>query len=412
MFYFTQVFPKDSSAGYPGPYKPQTNQNPELPIYNYFRSGGFDSVYNQNNNFFDDLADNQLPVIGNENAEDCNGLFNTAVYLDNKLYSSSAVFESENGNSDSINEIKNVHKSSVTCNDAKEIHDYLEKRESANSANLETDDYYEQKDEKEDNEMLEEISSLQCQELSNAGQQSSLESLKQLSSKMAELVDCKAEIDSSEHVSKLERRNQELAALLEEERLKTRQLTAQLNLKDDQIYNLEKNIESTKINSEVKGKCEIRQLQEQLQNHIQTVGILVGEKTELSAMLSQAQTSCKQKTLELEQLQERLKDSTYKTSALESELNSLKAEKMKFDTIIAEQSEAFNKLKLEYEDLKMRKDDLSQDVSEAHEKLSASSAENIRLQTQLQEINSQLSLANIRIQQLTMNDTAQVSIFG
>lgn len=309
----------------------------------------------------------------------------------------------------------NVHKSSVTYNDAKEITSYLEKHDSALSVKLEakkSDDYYQQKDEKEDNLMLNEIASLQLNEPVNNGPQSNLESLVQLSSQMAQLVDCKTETDTSETtpVAILERRNQELALLLEEERIKSRQLEAQLNMKEEQIQNLEKDVEVIKADQETKVKCEMGQIEEQLQNHIQTIGILVGEKTELTAMLSQAQTLSKQKTIELEELQGKLKISDSKISALESELSILKSEKVRYDEATSVQNEAFHKLKAEYEDIKLKRDELSQDILEMHEKLSTCSTDNIKLQKQLQETNSQLSLANIRIQQLTMSDTAQVSI--
>lgn len=395
----------ENDSKYPGIYEAESTKPSELPIYNYFSNEGFDSAYNQRSNFFDVIADNQFQTNGKETTEDNNGLFNTAVYLDNNLYSNHSMFKAEN-----LEEMyDNVHKSSVTYNDAKEISNYLEKRDSASSAKLEakeSDNYYQQKDEKEDNQLLDEISHLQLNEAATTGQQSNLESLMQLSSQMAQLVDSKSEIDPPETaVLQLERRNQELASLLEQERVKSQQLAAQLNLKDEQIHHLE----SVKAEQDTKVKCEQSQLQEQLQNHMQTIGILVGEKTELSAMLSQAQTSSKQKTIELEELQEKLKNSNNKIFALEGELNSLKSEKTRYGEAAAEQNEAFYKLRAEYENLKLNRDELSQDLAEVHEKLSASSAENIRLQKQLQEVNSQLSLANIRIQQLTMGDTAQVS---
>lgn len=397
----------DNDSKYPGIYEAESTEPSELPIYNYFSNEGFDSAYNQRSNFFDVIADNQFQTNGKETNEDNNGLFNTAVYLDNNLYSNHSMFKTEN-----VDEMyDNVHKSSVTYNDAKEISSYLEKRDSASSTKLEakeSDNYYEQKDEKEDNQLLDEISHLQLNEPATTGQQSNLESLMQISSQMAQLVDCKSEIDPPETaVLQLEQRNQELAALLEQERIKSQQLAAQLNLKEEQI----RNFESIKAEHDTKVKCEQSQLQEQLQNHIQTIGILVGEKTELSAMLSQAQTSSKQKTVELEELQEKLKNSNNKISALEGELSSLKSEKTRYGEVAAEQNEAFYKLRAEYENLKLSRDELSQDLAELHEKLSASSAENIQLQKQLQEVNSQLSLANIRIQQLTMGDTAQVSKF-
>lgn len=392
----------------------EPNQASELPIYNYFSNDGFDSAYNQRSNFFDSLADTQQQIIDNENTNEHNGIFSTAVYLDSKLYSNPSLFKNENGNEDLDEMYDNVHKSAVTYNDAKEINNYLDKRDSLPLANIkqeenEADEYFQEKDDKEDCQMLQEISDLQYSEPKKSNQHSNIENLMQLSSQMAQLVDPSPQIDTSEATSKLERRNQELAALLEEEQVKTRQLAAQLNIKDDQIRHLEKTLEVSKMEQETKIKCEMGQIQEQLQNHIQTIGILVAEKTELSAMLSQAQSGCKQKTVELEELGEKLKNSNKKISSLESELNALKTEKTRNSEIVNERSEAYNKLKSEYEELKRTKDELSQDALEVHEKLNASSAENIKLQKQLQEVSAQLSLANIRIQQLTLSDSAQVN---
>lgn len=382
----------------------QIETNPELPIHNYFSNEGFDSGYNQRSHFFDSLADNHQESGEIENPE-CNGLFSTAVYLDNKLYSNPSLFKNE------VEDMyDNVRKSDVTYNDSREINDYLDKHDSFPKVKQEEDDYFQQKDDNEDNDMLQEISDLQCSESKKSNQQSNIESLMQLSSQMAQLMDPSPKIETSETVAKLERRNQELAALLEEERLKSRQFTAQLNIKDDQICHLEKMLEALREEQETKIKLEAGQLQEQLQNHIQTIGILVGEKTELSAMLSQAQNVGKQKSLELEELQEKVKNCNHKISNLEIELNALRSEKARHNEVVNERNEALNKLKAEYEELKRTRDELSQDVLEVHEKLSASSAENIRLQKQLQEVNGQLSLANIRIQQFTLGDSAQVII--
>lgn len=403
-----------------------------MPIYSYFSSGGFDSAYNLRSNFFDTVPHNEMQGKESEKSTDSGDLFNTAVYLDNKFYSNLPLFkhcENESADENPTNKLddmyENVHKSTVTTNDAREISEYLEKRDSCTSnvpqqledlnSTKERNEYFEKKDEKEDNDMLDEISSLKISDISKTDdiqgvQQSNVESLLQLSSQMSHLIDSSTAFDTNQSVNELEQRNRKLATLLDEEQVRSRQLSAQLVISGERISDLERTVEKMRLESETKIKCELAPIQEQLQNHVQTIGILVAEKTELSAMINQAQASCKQKVSELEEAQARLRTSRSRVSALESELNALKADKMRQNQIESEHREAFNKLKSEYEEMRRARDEISQDVSELREKYSTCSAENIKLQEQLREVNSQLSLANIKIQQLTVGETAQNNV--
>lgn len=64
--------------------------------------------------------------------------------------------------------------------------------------------------------------------------------------------------------------------------------------------------EAARAAGEAEGRREVVALQEQLQLHAQTLGILVAEKTELQAALAQFQAAAKQKVSDAEELKSRL----------------------------------------------------------------------------------------------------------
>lgn len=233
-------------------------------------------------------------------------------------------------------------------------------------------------------------------------QLSTVESLRQLSDQMAELITPNIENQVSE--SQLEIRNQELAALLNQERLKTEELNATLKEHQMRLTQLESELKEKQLNTDTRIEHEVSTLRDELQCHIQTVGILVAEKAELVANLSQFQLAAKQKTSECEELQGRLKASRSRVADLEREVALLKNERSQVDSMGREQISEFEKLKQSYQTLKDEKEELLQDLLEAREKLKSSSESNLEFQQQIKDLSNQLSMANIKIQQLTTGD--------
>ncbi|XP_063917871.1 golgin subfamily A member 2 [Zophobas morio] len=246
-------------------------------------------------------------------------------------------------------------------------------------------------------------------ESSRPTQLSSVESLRQISDQMAELINPTSENSSGVIESQLETRNQELATLLNQERVKSEHLAITLQEYQNKMSQMEAELRERDINSDTKFSQEMSSLREQLQCHIQTVGILVAEKTELVANLSQFQLAAKQKTSECEELQGRLKTSRSRVADLEREIVLLKNEKSQFDTLEREQSSELDTLKKTYQVLKDERDELMQDLLEVREKLKTSSENNLVFQQQIGELSNQLSLANIKIQQLTTGEMDHVS---
>lgn len=230
--------------------------------------------------------------------------------------------------------------------------------------------------------------------------QSSIESLKQLSNQMAQAIEPEYAQYSSP-ITDLEKRNLELAALLEQERLKCEQQKVAMQEYQTKITQLEgeKNVQDEQ--SQLQMSNLVSKLKEELQYHIQTVGLLVAEKTELSASLSQLEVICKQKSSECEELQARLKASRSRVADLECEVNTFKTERSRIENLGLQQNETSSQLMKECNELKEQKEGLLQDLLEVREKMKNSLDDNVKLQQQLQENSNKLSLAELKIQQIT-----------
>ncbi|KAK4880543.1 hypothetical protein RN001_008689 [Aquatica leii] len=225
---------------------------------------------------------------------------------------------------------------------------------------------------------------------------SNIESLRQLSSQITELIKDEPVTDTHQ-TSDLERRNLELANLLEQERLNSHSTQIQLREYQNRIEQLQLESQEVRTDFERRLNREVGPLQEQLQCHVQTVGILIGEKTELSTALSQSQLLAKQKVSECEELQGRLKTSRSRVADLERDLQLLKTTKLKY-----EQSHTF-----EEEIEKLNKDNQA-NLLETREKFDIKSKENLELQRQVHEVTHHLSLAQLKIEQITSGENLQV----
>ncbi|XP_060516504.1 golgin subfamily A member 2-like isoform X2 [Cylas formicarius] len=257
-------------------------------------------------------------------------------------------------------------------------------------------------EEKRDNNTTKQEISLSTDIARQEIQHSNVENLRQISDQLAQMIEPSCEFSSMGSITDLEKRNLELAANLERERMFSQQLQAANEEYRLHIHNLELRIKERDSSSELQAVQEISRLKGELQAHFQTIGLLVAEKTELSANLSQYEVNWKQKTAECEDLQGRLKASRSRVSDLERELSNIKAEKAKVENIGGQYNEHLEKLKEEYKIIKAQKDELIQDLLEARERLAQTLEENLSLQQQNKELNGKLSMADIKIQQLTV----------
>ncbi|RZC34772.1 golgin subfamily A member 2-like, partial [Asbolus verrucosus] len=364
-------------------------QNTQLP--NYFNNVTYNNGYQQPEAFFDTFIQNNATsnFFEQKNSLPSNPL--PAHYFNNEPLENS-------GDSQNNVEVKNI-------DNPDNLFGEVANTESNKNENI-----------TEDNKNQQDVASFQAfdtvkfdQSPSQPPQLSSVESLRQLSDQMAELINPNADFTSSTLESQLEVRNQELAALLDQERIKSEQLAATLQEYQVKLTQLEAEIKDKELNTDTKIEQEVSSLREELQCHIQTVGILVAEKAELVANLSQFQMAAKQKTADCEELQGRLKTSRSRVADLEREVAILKNEKSQYDNLGKEHSAELNNLKKDHQTLKEEKEELVQDLLEVREKLKSSSENNLLFQQQIGELSNQLSMANIKIQQLTTGELDQVS---
>ncbi|XP_001601237.1 golgin subfamily A member 2 [Nasonia vitripennis] len=199
----------------------------------------------------------------------------------------------------------------------------------------------------------------------------------------------------------LEQRNQFLTCCLEEQKKIINELNMQIGQSNSRLSELEA-IVSTK-NAEFESRLirEVNPLKEQVQLDAQTIGILVGEKAELTAINSQCQATIKQKTEEVVELTGKLKTSHQRVTELERELTTLKNTMQEF-------AQSYQNLQKNYEELEAKSNKLMKDnedfeleTSELRQKLNYKNTEVTTLNQELQEKIALLSLSELRMQQLS-----------
>uniref|UniRef100_A0A336KBF9 CSON003964 protein n=1 Tax=Culicoides sonorensis TaxID=179676 RepID=A0A336KBF9_CULSO len=244
---------------------------------------------------------------------------------------------------------------------------------------------------------------------STTQQLSTLESLYQLSTRINSIVKdenipvATDNSNGSSLVKDLELRNQELVSAFDTEKLKNEELSLKVRDLNSTVDKLKIEIERLKVENETKLTMEIGPLQEQLQSHIQTIGLLVGEKTELKTYLKEYQNSVEAKRTENLELETRLRASRFRVNELERELKNLKCASQ--TTNIEGQNANLICKTQELDELKKQNDEFLEQVNEMKQKLVLKNDEIKKLHSDIDQITSQLNMANLRNEQLTSGDT-------
>ncbi|XP_053380155.1 golgin subfamily A member 2-like [Mercenaria mercenaria] len=229
-------------------------------------------------------------------------------------------------------------------------------------------------------------------------------------------------------IADLETRNRELAALLAQHS----QANEQLNIQNEQIrqhaLNVQSQLEQERSETQQRVNKELGPLKEQLQVHIQTIGILVAEKTELQSQLSQSHKIVEQRLGEVEDLTGRLKTSRQRVADLERSLSTSSNSSQKLEQIVFKSSLAVSKgtpaaYMVGYmgpackkcrrapvfsilKDGNMTKlfkaqEELKQTSSEVQEKLKSKTSECSGLQHSVDDLKRRLEMAELYSQQLS-----------
>ncbi|XP_072014728.1 golgin subfamily A member 2-like [Amphiura filiformis] len=206
----------------------------------------------------------------------------------------------------------------------------------------------------------------------------------------------------------LETRNQELAATVDQHVQINRQLTLQLQQLQAQCKRFQEQLEKERQEVDIRCNREQAALKEQLQVHIQTIGILVSEKSDLQSAVAQSRSSLKQKSDEADQLLSRLQASRQRVAELERNLSSATSSSQQYEKSSKSLDKERDTLKLDVYKLKKSKEELSQQNSELSNQLRAKTSETSNLEQTLNELRERLSMSELRVQQLASSQGNQL----
>ncbi|XP_047426168.1 golgin subfamily A member 2 isoform X2 [Mugil cephalus] len=234
---------------------------------------------------------------------------------------------------------------------------------------------------------------------------SSTESLRQLSQQLNGLVSESSAAyvngDAAPAVSEreLESRNQELAAALESSNLTNAQLNTKLDQLVQQSQELTDQLQKERKEFEQRYSKEQGAMREQLQVHIQTIGILVSEKSELQTALQYTQQAARQKTADAEELNNRLQATKQRVSELERTLSSVSAQQKQFEKHNKEFEKERDSLRLEVFRLNNLSEESKQQNSELSEQLKLRTQENGAMRLEVEDLRKRLEIADLMLQQ-------------
>uniref|UniRef100_A0A4W3GGX3 Golgin A2 n=1 Tax=Callorhinchus milii TaxID=7868 RepID=A0A4W3GGX3_CALMI len=193
-------------------------------------------------------------------------------------------------------------------------------------------------------------------------------------------------------------------------------------------------LDKEKKDSEQKCTKDQASMREQLQVHIQTIGILVSEKSELQSALGHTQQAARLKAGEAEELNTRLQSTRQRVAELERTLSSISSQQKQSDKVNAhllqsccwgwgwcggelclilshgdffflqvskELEKERENLKVELYRLNKMSDELKQQNSELSEQLHSRVSENGSMKSKIEDLHKKLEMAELMIQQFT-----------
>ncbi|XP_005470406.1 golgin subfamily A member 2 isoform X3 [Oreochromis niloticus] len=140
-------------------------------------------------------------------------------------------------------------------------------------------------------------------------------------------------------------------------------------------------------------------MREQLQVHIQTIGILVAEKSELQTALQYTQQAARQKTAEAEELNNRLQSTRQRVSELERTLSSVSSQQKQFEKHNKELEKERDNLRLEVFRLNNLSEESKQQSSELSEQIKLSTQENAAMKLEVEDLRKRLEITDLMLQQ-------------
>lgn len=208
---------------------------------------------------------------------------------------------------------------------------------------------------------------------------------------VAEVANLKHHIDSLSHsLQSTHADNQELTRVTANQRTEIDELRAALQRSADASGTAQK-------------------LQQELDSHVRTVNVLVGEKAELLAKLQSKEQSIKEYDAQAMELQGRLKASRFRVAELEKDINTMaQLKQTKSSDANATTAAQLDQLAEENKRLQKQCQDVCDDNTEHHHQLASKTKEIDSMKNALSAKSTELEMLRIRLQQLTDVDVRKV----
>eukprot|EP00794_Sanderia_malayensis_P005047 gene5047-5704_t len=231
------------------------------------------------------------------------------------------------------------------------------------------------------------------------------EKIRQISNKLNGLItnDILRNVDdqASGEIEALEKRNAELEDSLQSYKRSNQQLTNQLNEQRKHLIQYQEKLRKEKSEPSSKQLRELRAAKEQLEVHIQTIGILVSDKTELQENLRKTQKKLQAKENESEDGSNRLHAVRQRIVELERNIANLQMTCDKYQQNNKELAQENEKFKSKVFASSKEKEELLEQISELQEMLAAKAASFKSIEQKNTEINSKLQKAEFVAKQLS-----------
>ncbi|XP_044120722.1 golgin subfamily A member 2 isoform X4 [Neovison vison] len=160
-------------------------------------------------------------------------------------------------------------------------------------------------------------------------------------------------------------------------------------------------LEKEKKEFEQKLAKEQGSLREQLQIHIQTIGILVSEKNELYTALAHTQQAARQKAGESEDLASRLQSSRQRIGELERTLSAVSTQQKQVERHNKDLTKERDALKLDLYKNNKNTEDLKQVNSEMEERIRVLENEKAGMKLKIEELEKNLEMSELLLQQFS-----------
>ncbi|XP_058460981.1 golgin subfamily A member 2 isoform X2 [Malaya genurostris] len=233
----------------------------------------------------------------------------------------------------------------------------------------------------------------------------SVNNINRMSDEIGQLIaNASADLGPQNTILELESEKADLARSLNNQKLENDELRLRIRNYQSLVEELKNENDKLKLENSTKVTSELGPVQEQLQIQIQAVGVLVGEKADLTATVSKYQSLVKQKSTENDELQNRLKASRGTVQKLEKELEALKQSSNRFGELERSIKDQVNEYENEANKFRKLYEDLQEDSGELKQKLNVRNQEFQLIQKELEKTQSDLRLSKLRIDQLSSDD--------